>query len=293
MYNIELTDEELDDYEDNSISSLAPGASEYITVQTTVTKNLVNTATVQAQPGLSGGIVFVNVPVVTASDSSEVKKLVDSNVRFTDKSPYTPPSSSPDECIQDKYDGTDQLLCATRSVFLESVIADNAASCTADGTSTITISIEGAITMTQGVNDLGWYIATDGGDAMTGSCVINGLQEGNTYDVEGEANVAAGSVVWTSGGGDGDECGDVIIDTTNSATITTPIAVELTIPCKDSTEDGSLDFNLCFSWSNDNSNNCSITANAPAVASGECYCARYEVPNVAVTTPDEEPATIC
>lgn len=293
MYSIELTDEALDNYEDNSISSLAPGESEYITIQSSVTNNLVNTASVNAAPGLAGGIIFTNVPGVTASDSSEVRKLVDSNVRFTDKSPYTPPSSAIDECIQDKFDGVDQLICATRTVFLKSVIADNAASCTSDGSATITISVEGAITMTQNVNDLGWYIATDGGDAMTGSCVLNGLQEGNTYDVESESNVVAGSVVWNTNGGDGDACGDVIIDAPGGGSITTPIAVELSVPCKDSNEDGTLDFALCFSWSNDNSNGCSISANAPAAATGECYCARYEVPNVSVTTPDDEPLTTC
>jgi hypothetical protein len=297
LYNIELRVDALDKFEDSSINALAPGASDWVTLQSKVSGNLVSTAVVEGQPGMSGGIVYTNAGAVKASDTLEVKKIVDGSVRFTDKTPYAPPSTTPDECIQDKYDGRGQLICATRNVYLESVIADDALSCTADGKSTVKVSFEGSITMTESVNDLGWYIATDGGDAMTGLCIANGLQEGNTYDVVGlgGSNVAAGSVVWTSGGGDGDECGDVIIDTPKGASVATPIAVELTLPCKDSNQDGTLDVAICFTWSNNDSlNGCGIAANAPAAATGECYCSRYEVPNIAVTTPNsDDKAKVC
>jgi hypothetical protein len=295
LYKIKLRVDALDHFEDTSINNLAPGASDWVTIQSAISANLVNTAVVEGQPGTSGGVVSTNVPAVTATDTSTVEKVVDSSVRFADKTPFAPPSTTPDECLHDKYDGPGQLICATRNVYLESVISDDKLACTADGKSTVKVSLEGSIRMTQGVNDLGWYIATDGGEAMTGRCIVNGLQEGNTYEVVGgRSNVAAGSVVWTSGGGDGDECGDVIIDTPNGAAVATPIAVDLTVACQDSNKDGTLDVAICFTWSNnDSSDGCGITANAPTTATGECYCSRYEIPNIAVTTADPDAAKVC
>ena len=280
-----ITDPDLNNYFDNSIGSLAPGSSQLVTIQSSITSDIVNTAKTTGQPGsLEGGLY--DVSPVEDTDPSEVKVVVNGDVRFADKTPFAPPSTDPEGCIQDNF-GNDMLVCAERKVFLESVHADAADSCLADGIATITISLEGSIEVASSVNDLGWYVATDGGDAMTGSCVINGLQEGNTYDFE------AGSTVWTEGGGDGDECGDVIVDGGQGSSVMTPIVVDLTVVCADDNEDGTLDFALCFTWSGDSNGDCTITSNTPTESSGSCYCTRYEVPNVDVLLPDRDATTVC
>lgn len=285
-----MTDPELNNYYDNSIGTLAPGVSQLVTIQSSITADLLNTAEVTGEPGDMEGLTYTDLSPATDTDTSEVKKVIDGDVRFVDKSPYSPPTA-PEGCIQDVFGSNDMLLCTTQTVVLESTVADVPDTCLSDGSATITISLEGSIQVTESVNDLGWYIATDGGDAMTGTCAVNGLQEGNTYEFE-----AGGSAVWTEGGGDGDECGDVIVDGQGTSLVT-PIAVDLTVVCADDNEDGSLDFALCFTWSSSSDGDCTIASNAPTEASGSCYCTRYEVPNVSVLLPDANddatPTTVC
>ena len=54
--------------------------------------------------------------------------------------------------------------------------------CVAGETIAIAVDYNGFIS-TRLVTTFEWYVVTDGGDALEGTCVVNGLQERNVYTV--------------------------------------------------------------------------------------------------------------
>jgi hypothetical protein len=112
----------------------------------------------------------------------------------------------------------------------------------------IVIDVMGSISMTSARYDLGWYVAQDGGDALTGKCTINTLSNKSKY------NVTDGKLSWLDDAVQPiDTCGDVF--TTATALSTTPIHIKDTylargieVPCQDVNNDGHLDISICFSW---------------------------------------------
>jgi hypothetical protein len=138
-------------------------------------------------------------------------------------------------------------------------------------------------------NDLGWYVAADGGDALTGKCIVNGLQSAYNYPL---VDVAAsptspGKVVWfKKDGGDDDMCGDVATD--KDARLNTPILVNAELPCTDENEDGVLDVSICFTWKNGPLGLCSIQDNIPGTDCS-CFCTRYDIKNIKIDDPPVKP----
>jgi hypothetical protein len=224
---------------------------------------------------------------VVDTDPSEVVEFIDGDPRFGNKDPYKPPSP-PDKCIQDNYDkkGKDEdLICTAKEVHLVTVESD-VNSCSVG--STITVDVIAVMKVASSRFDVGWYIATDGGDSLTGTCVVNGFQEaGNLTVVKGPVSTEKiGYLSWKDGvNGTADSCGDVILGPGDSGFVELPILVGTPIVCTDADQDGSLDFSVCFTWRTDATDDqCNLVDGKTVVpgAADACYCTRYNLPSVTV-----------
>lgn len=139
--------------------------------------------------------------------------------------------------------------------------------------------------------DPGWYVATDGGNALTGRCAVVSLSKGGTYSFTN-----GGEVRWEKEEGErsnaaGDLCGDVNIQGGRGTTLTgTNMIIETPVLCNDSNGDGTLDVGVCFSWRTKGTDGfCMPKALYPGTTS-KCYCQSSEVANMkVVVVPDEEP----
>jgi hypothetical protein len=278
---------------------LAPGASKLIPFPKTINGNITNNVVVTANPCLSTGADISGAQDVTATDPSEVAEAPphDGDTKSGDKNPYSPPGG-PQGCIHDKWKAagkTDELVCATKEVYLDSLASDKPLKCSQG--EPITITINATLRIAGPRRDLGWYVATDGGDALDGQCVVNGLQKGNAYpimDID-KGTKSVGSVAWgTDQKADGDQCGDVFVESASGAHMLTPFVVSTTLPCTDDNEDGVLDLAVCFTWRTDANNGaCTLSDNIPGAPTGGCFCTRYDVPNVEVETPPGDVIAPC
>jgi hypothetical protein len=300
-----INDAELS-FTDNSIGLLAPGKSVTVVYAAKIDGASENNATVTVTPVTATGAAIANLKDVAASDTSTIVEiLVDAaNPTAIDKDSYRPPNAdpnSPGSCMQNAYEdvGTgnkDELVCTTNEVYLDNIDADAVLTCV-EG-ETISITADGSIRFSSARYDLGWYVATDGGDALDGTCVVNGLQQRNEYKVldgPGSSNVI-GSVSWDSDAKGGkDACGDIFTSLDGvGGNIDIPIIVGLPVKCTDENEDGNLDIAICFTWRNgSNDGHCTIDENDgvtigaradmyPGKADG-CYCERYDLKTVKVT----------
>jgi uncharacterized repeat protein (TIGR01451 family) len=270
-------------YSNNSIPILAPGASTMIGVVSKISANLTNQVSVTAKPTLNVGTLIYGENDVTATDGSSV--ILKAAVNGTVRSGYSTPTNSTN-CLQDNWDlagKVGDLVCASKEIYIETASSASAVCMPGEP---ITLSVNASIHLAGSRKDIGWYIAHDGGDALVGECIVNGLQNnGADYNVmdtaTGQSKV--GYVRWTTGSNT-DECGDVFItNTTGTAKMEFPILVAATILCSDENDDGYLDFAVCFTWKSASAAHCTLAANIPSTDSG-CYCTRVDVPNVEAVT---------
>jgi hypothetical protein len=297
LSNIEFSNIELM-YKDNSIAIMAPKTSKLLVFISTITANLTNHAVVVANPTLADGADISGAVDVTATDPSDVvlKRGIDADVKQGEKPPYAAPPTNSTACIQDNWKAanhTDDLVCASKEVFIDSVVSDKPLTCSPG--ETINITVDATIQIAGPRNDVGWYIASDGGDALTGQCIVNGFQDsGAVYDVLNSNGQSAGFVQWTKAdGADGDKCGDIFIVNDGSAKVSIPILVDAALPCTDDNDDGALDFAVCFTWKTDATNGmCNFSTNIPGTNCG-CYCTRIDVPNVEVVPTPVDPIAAC
>ena len=291
-------------YQDKNTTLLAPQASKMLIHKSKISGNVTNSAVVTAHPASANGALIANGATVTANDSSDVsiKSGMAGNDRFGDNEKYLPPSNS-SSCLYDNwllsevinFETAGDLVCATKEVFVEALSAQTASTCGIGDY--VTVTIDATINIDGSRSDLGWYIATDGGDALTGTCVVNGLQNnGAVYELFDTNTVGnASRVEWISEyGGDDDDCGDVLIYSAGHSALSIPILVEATLPCQDENDDGALDFAICFTWKADATNGlCTITNNIPNT-SIDCYCTRVDVSNVEIVLPNVvNPIELC
>jgi uncharacterized repeat protein (TIGR01451 family) len=297
LSDIDFKDTELS-YDDTSIAILPPKGSKLLVFLSKITTNLTNHAVVVANPTLADGADIAGALDVTATDPSNVilKKGIDGDVRAGEKTPYSPPTNST-KCIQDNWKAanhTDDLVCASKEVYIDTISSDKPLTCTPG--ETITLTVDATVQIAGPRNDVGWYIAADGGDALTGKCIVNGFQNnGAKYSLVNANSQSAGFVQWikADGHGDGDQCGDVVIVNDGSAKSTFPIMVNATLPCTDDNDDGAFDFAVCFTWKTDATNAvCNLSTNIPGTNCG-CFCTRIDVPNVEVTPTPVDPIAAC
>jgi hypothetical protein len=198
-------------------------------------------------------------------------------------------------CMQDLYNGKKlpgNLVCGMQMVYLDKVAALDRASCN-EGES-IMVDLKGSIRIKSDRYDLGWYIATDGGEALHGKCVVSILEQSSAYSVvatPGSTKIV-GRVAWDSDAlpqtlDKNDACGDVFIPDGGAGTIEMAnLLTKQSIKCIDKNEDGNLDFGICFSYHTKvNDGKCDPAAPVPP-NSDTCYCARYDVQQITVLKND-------
>jgi hypothetical protein len=256
---------------DNSVNRLAPNESTWVAFRSFIFGNLVNNAVVTAHPSLLDGTDMLGAQPVTATDPSEVAFI------------YVPPLQPNTTCIEDHWQSAGSnctLLCANKQVSLSEVMSTKELKCKL--VEKTKVSVNGNVLIDGDRNDLGWYIASDGGDAMSGTCTVHGLESLHKYSFTKATNStkSPGRVVWwKKDDADDDQCGDI-------AGTTTPLVVDTEITCADENEDGIVDVAICFTWRSDanNKGECNISDNIPGTASS-CYYTRYDIRNVIVGPP--------
>lgn len=289
----------------NTVGILQPGESRLVSMSTVLDGNLTNTVTVVGNPVSDDGSDYIGLDDVTASDPSaviglDVVAFDDGDTRSGQRDPYQPPNDPvTGNCLHDSYadDGNnpDDLVCTTQDIYTNALAAIESTSCELG--ETITVSINGLIMLSRGVFDLGWYVGTDAGDALEGTCAVNGLQREFEYKVVNAAGSSSevGTVSWED-----NSCGDVTIPGGGSGVIDTPITVKLPVVCSDENEDGEMDISICFTWrTSENKGACTIDTNDPSTqgsladlypgSSSGCYCERYDIPNISVEKPAVAP----
>lgn len=171
------------------------------------------------------------------------------------------------------------LICRAKEVQLTSITTAERTSCKVG--SKITLDLSANIEMVSARYDLGWYIAQDGGDALSGTCAVNSLDSTNKF------NVTNGNITWTQDSKiRNDVCGDVFSITPSSKTTLNQASLgkQVELLCEDINGDGYLDFSICFSWrKGDVDSVCEPDALYPGSTS-DCDCATYDATNVTVTT---------
>lgn len=203
-----------------------------------------------------------------------------------------------DACMNDNWlkfgkTGHD-LVCEAKEIQLISATA------TVDGDSgdlqcnqgeMVTVTLTGDVHFNAARYDPGWYVATDGGDALSGTCAVVSLSRGGSYSFTN-----GGQARWDKDEGStknaaGDLCGDVMIRGGKGTMLTgTDMVVDVPILCNDSNGDGTMDVGVCFSWRTKGTDGvCMPKALYPGTTS-KCYCQSSEVSNMKVVqVPDKDP----
>jgi uncharacterized repeat protein (TIGR01451 family) len=200
LHGIRVENAELNFF-DNSVNRLAPNVSTWVAFRSFIFGNLVNNAVVTAHPSLLDGTDIMGAQPVTATDPSEVAFI------------YVPPLQPNTTCIDDHWQSAGSngtLLCANKQVSLSKVTSTKELQCKLG--EKIKVSVNGNVLIDGDRNDLGWYIASDGGDAMSGTCTVHGLESSHNYSFTKATNSTKSSarvVWWKKDGADDDQCGDI------------------------------------------------------------------------------------
>lgn len=139
--------------------------------------------------------------------------------------------------------------------------------------------------------DPAWFLAVDGGDALTGKCFASPLLQGNvTSDLFASATstTKVGLISWTQDfKGSNDVCGDIITTSGGGAVLkSVDIAKNVAVICDDKNGDGVLDFGICFSWRERGADDTCVPDFIYPGSPSKCFCARYDVPQITIKIPD-------
>lgn len=311
LKNIQVTNGDLKPAYTNVRSTpLAPMESYLLVVPKTIDGNYTNLAKVTAMPSLKSADL-PNAEAVTSEDTSSIigKALPVGDPRSEEKDPFKPPPKNdpPTECMTPHYvdaGGKQDLVCASNDITIKSLKSSRA---TCKEGENITLTVDAKLYFKTGLYDPAWFVATDGGDAKSGTCVLKGYISTNPYtvaDPDGDDDVV-GSVAWNQDAiGGNDVCGDVIIPG-GSAVVSGSFFVGVPIKCTDSNDDGTMDFSVCFSWrskaadgfctlKNDDVGTKGLLADAYPEDNLKCRCVRAELPTVTVDKPtSDKPFETC
>jgi hypothetical protein len=190
-------------------------------------------------------------------------------------------------CTEDNWSragNTQGLVCTAKEVYLENIAVDFNSTCSAGDF--VDVNINATVVFTTGRYDAGWYIATDGGNALRGSCAIKVLREEdgplNLTASRNNSTTVVGNVSWDKDAkGTNDACGDIFMTTGGGGVLDyTNIAEGLKLPCIDSDGDGVMDFGICFSWRQPGADDtCDPNALYPGSPS-KCFCTNYDIPQI-------------
>lgn len=281
------------DFEKLDVGTIEPNSSKLVSFVSKISKDLSIVAKATGVPTTPNGKLIPGLFDVQHVDSSEV------NVQTaTERRLVATTSAASGNCMQDAWEdagNSQDLVCRAKEVYLENISTDRK---TCNQGETVRLTINADIFLHAARYDLGWYVATDGGDALHGTCKIGGLTPDTQYKVtEGNKDVIIGSVAWNNDFKDGnDGCGDVFINGGGGCRIAVPFLKDVDVQCVDSNNDDVLDVSVCFSWRTAGTDGfCTLslddpktTGNVPDLYPGtpsKCFCARYDIPNVTVVKP--------
>jgi hypothetical protein len=263
-------------FEDTYADVLAPGESYVLQVPGTIDDSYPNTANVVGTPVVDDGS---DLPKVLDSDDSEIQlEGPDGDGRNGVKSPFDDGIFVTDSCMEDNWKQLGQndsnLICRAKEVTLSNVAAEVKGSCVVG--EKIMVDLSASMHMSSGRRDFGWYIATDGGDALTGKCDVKHLEKGSS-----DYTITDGIVTWS----DGDDCGDIDDVDDDGADMTLSLGKMVELTCTDVNKDGFLDFSICFSWRTaDMDDVCDPAALYPGDVT-KCDCMTYDIPQITVSEP--------
>lgn len=302
LADISLSSPELGYYKDLD-DPLAPGGSKTLKYVSMLTDDGDNddetfTGKAMATPLYKPGSVIDGVGPASDEDKvvavTKAAPVVLTDVRSATKTDSDSPKNNStaamttdqDNCLQTNWEeagNSDTLVCAKRIVSVNSATSDTAVRCKPGDQ--VQLKIVADLSFLRTVYDFGWYVAKDGGDALTGTCSSGTFQQ----DPSPNFKTDDGKVVWAVGDdGDGDSCPDVKFDGTG-ATVTTNMDME--VLCQDAFDDGQLSINLCFTWKCDSTNSkCVVEQMVPGATTDSCYCTGVSIDNTEVYTPS---ATAC
>jgi len=290
---------------------LGPSQSYVLKVQGVIDGNYTNVAKVIATPTLPDGTVLTQYPQPTDDDDSAIEGIVRTiDVRSGTKDPFLPPvPDTPDKptlCMTPHWrdaGGKQDLICRANDITVKS-ITSNRANCKEGDM--VTITADAKLLFKTGLYDPAWFVATDGGDAKLGSCVLKGLTPDKKYTVTDPDGIDGdvGMVAWNADAiGGPDKCGDVII-TGGAGLLSTPFLVKAEMKCTDTNDDGNMDFSVCFSWRKRSTDSFCTLTNDDVDTQGsladvfpydnmKCRCVRVELPTVSVEKKTTTRAQVC
>jgi hypothetical protein len=185
---------------------------------------------------------------------------------------YSPTyDGSSNNCMEDHWldaGNKGSLVCEAKEVQLDSVTADTSTSCKPG--EKITVTLQGSINFNADRYNPGFYIGTDGGDALTGSCEVKTFASGDMFAAD-NADLSCN--------GDDDPCCDIAVGG-GGGTVTKTLVMDQQITCSDDDEDGHLDVSVCFSWS-PTDDTCDPNKLVPGTKS-KCACDRVNVANIQI-----------
>jgi hypothetical protein len=282
-------------YTKTDFMMLPPGGVVWASLPSTIKGNLVNIATATGIPSVATGSPIQGLQPVSAQDPSEVGRKIDGDVKQGDK-----PPTEPETCMQTNWEdagNSQNLVCRAKEVYLNEVTSVRT-SCQAG--SMFKVNLTASIHFNAARYDPAWYVAKDGGDALTGICAINGLVQGKDYKVsDGKGGPVVGRVAWNSDfKGGNDKCGDVLMDGGGGADIEVNFLENVELKCVDDNKDSNLDFSVCFRWRVAGTDGlCTLSRYDPATIGkqadaypgtpSKCFCARYDVPSITVVKTDD------
>jgi len=280
LSSLVLQDEDLS-YSTDLTVLLPPGESTLIAFPSTIPGNLTNIVTVTGNPVWGDGSDMENREDVTDEDPSSVGEIP--------KPEVTKRMSEKQDCLQDFYTAAGnpgELECTSDDVTVMQ-LSTMPATCIPGTMINVTVNAEIQVQGTK--YDVGWYVAADDGDALTGSCAVSGLFKPNEYEVQSTSASDAGVVSYCDAELENEnQCGDVLLyGDIESATVWVPLLVETEIPCVDDNLDGTLDLTLCLTWRTDETDVACITDGEitaglyPSTPTG-CHCETFEVPTIKV-----------
>jgi len=302
--NVETKDPVLNNFINKMVLSsggpLAPGAKYTMAVPMKVDADLINTATVTATPVLVTGVPIPGVEPVRASDDSKVKAVI-IDVRSGVKDPFVPPplpgtNGTITKCMLPHWLDSGKksgLTCTAKEVYLQNI--KNRVRTTCSKGTKVKVDISADVIFNSARYDPAFFVATDGGDAMTGVCLLKAFEKGPAYKVVDPDNNATivGSVTFDNDfRGGNDKCGDIVINGGGGGAIRTSI-ISTEVQCTDRNGDGSLDIAVCFSWRVRGTDDVCTLSNSDTQTQGsladvfpgtpsKCYCFVYEIDDISV-----------
>lgn len=185
----------------------------------------------------------------------------------------------PGPCLKDAF-GPGPLVCTANDVSIAEFATIFGPTSCVIGT-TITVGLQARTQSTaqaflaaplNGRYDIGYWIASDGGNARTGACFNDYLPPPLTTTPNVNPTTSPFLDI------NKNACGDVIKTSTtwrNIGGTTTPVVgppVAIQMPCQDKNNDGIADVSACTSWSNNKMNPCSSQMDTLPETGSKCNC---------------------